>query len=688
MPNPTVVDFSSTIAQSTSTSVGGHSVASLVGDIIYATAFIPSSAAQVSSMSGGGVATWHQRLAQTHGMEVWWGAVTTPQANTIVTFNYTGGVGVNNEPAWLLIRGAGSVLAPFDPSVTLPASPTGNTATYTTTNPPSMLIWGGFNTSTGTPATPSGWTLSVNINWFNIASTKLCTLLQSGAVTGLTATGTGAAFVLADAIAAPILVDAVEPATATDTTDAISDYLITVTETAAAADTVSAAVNIEVSVNESAPVTDTLETQSDYQISHTESAPAQDFLVTYAAGGGGGGAAGLFGDGEDGQPGQLNGDGGFGGFGDANQTARQLTPGADGNDGIEWDSISIGSGSGGAGGSYNDSGIGQDGGSGGFLGGGGGGGGGGVMGGGQGGLGGNGVIYIQYISSVTATLVQQTLTETDITPYVVPADWSNTNLIILIGAGGCGEDGSIFIGGRGGFGGDCIGVENYNGFSPGEEVPFEITTALIACESPDPVPGTGFGSGVAAAGANGGGGGGGGSAGFAGGFNFVGGPGGPGGILHGLHFIQTATITEEAAPQDTAAYSFTLAPLPPPPPPPRPPIRSTNIPSATAQQPYPPVPTNMDHALAWNAQIARTLNLVLSGKMNNTLAKFTLTPNSTTTILRMTQIGAHSAITLTPLTANAAAEKFWISDQKQGEATINHANSATTDRTYSVMVMA
>jgi hypothetical protein len=53
----------------------------------------------------------------------------------------------------------------------------------------------------------------------------------------------------------------------------------------------------------------------------------------------------------------------------------------------------------------------------------------------------------------------------------------------------------------------------------------------------------------------------------------------------------------------------------------------------------------------------------------------------------MTQIGTNSVITLTPLTENAASERFWITDKKQGQATINHSNTESTDRTYSVSVI-
>lgn len=133
-------------------------------------------------------------------------------------------------------------------------------------------------------------------------------------------------------------------------------------------------------------------------------------------------------------------------------------------------------------------------------------------------------------------------------------------------------------------------------------------------------------------------------------------------------------------------YFAVLNPNPTPIPKPPAPVRSTDL--TIGQQPYPPVPTNMQDWQGWNQQMANTINGVLAGKTNNTLASFTLTANSTTTTLYMSQIGATSVISLTPLTQNAASATYWISDQKSGQATINHADSATTDRTYSVMVVA
>jgi hypothetical protein len=131
-------------------------------------------------------------------------------------------------------------------------------------------------------------------------------------------------------------------------------------------------------------------------------------------------------------------------------------------------------------------------------------------------------------------------------------------------------------------------------------------------------------------------------------------------------------------------FTSVYKPKPIPPAPPSP-VLSTNIP--IAQSPYQPVPTNMQNAYPWNQLMARTINQIQAGGQNTTLASFTLTPNATSTILYMSQIGGTSVIQLTPLTQDAANTTYWISNQGNGQATINHASSPETDRTFSVSVV-
>jgi hypothetical protein len=90
----------------------------------------------------------------------------------------------------------------------------------------------------------------------------------------------------------------------------------------------------------------------------------------------------------------------------------------------------------------------------------------------------------------------------------------------------------------------------------------------------------------------------------------------------------------------------------------------------------------------WLQLVSRCLNGVLAGGTNTTLATFTLAANATTTVLIDSRIGATSHIQLQPTTAEAAAEAWWITDQKVGSATIHHSGSANTTRTYRVLIVA
>jgi hypothetical protein len=482
-------------------------------------------------------------------------------------------------------------------------------------------------------------------------------------------------------------VSVIETCSAADLVSAGIIFPVSVSETASPVDASSAVVEIGAIIVEAANATDLLPTITDYFLTVSDTLHAQDWIGAAAAGGGGGGSGGLFGVGEDGERGRFDGIGGYGGAADNSLTPRQLISESTGNTGIEYDGT-YGSGSGGSGGDWGILGVGGDGGTGGLYGGGGGGGGAGLAGGGQGALGGEGFIYLQYDPGTGPVVI--ILDKDSVSPFTFPSDWSTTNnIVLLIGAGGCGADGSQFVGGDGGGGGSTIGAINTALFNPNDVFDFVVPTAANVCAG---IPGnTVFGDIEAAPGINGDGSGGGVSVPFPGTsgggtviIDFTPGDGGPGGDLGSLVVI-TVTIHETATATDAVDTLLRLLAKKPPP---RPPILSTNVPSATGQQPYPPVPTNMDNALAWNTQIARTLNLVLSGKMNNTLATFTLTPNSTTTTLYMTQIGANSVIQLTPLTPAATEEQWHVSERKQGQATIVHSNSPATDRTYRVIVVA
>ena len=105
----------------------------------------------------------------------------------------------------------------------------------------------------------------------------------------------------------------------------------------------------------------------------------------------------------------------------------------------------------------------------------------------------------------------------------------------------------------------------------------------------------------------------------------------------------------------------------------------------------PPAELRAAASALWVRQIVDVVNNSLQGKLNVTLS-VTLTPNAATTIIRDSRIGAFSALLFTPLTANAATEQaaggLYVSAQQTGQATVEHANSAQTDRRFRIVILA
>lgn len=105
----------------------------------------------------------------------------------------------------------------------------------------------------------------------------------------------------------------------------------------------------------------------------------------------------------------------------------------------------------------------------------------------------------------------------------------------------------------------------------------------------------------------------------------------------------------------------------------------------------PPVPQNVNE-LGWGnwlITIARTLNLVLGGKINAT-AQVTLALNATSTVITDSRLGRGSHMQLTPVTASAAAALasggLYV-ECATGGATIRHPSSPLGDRTFSVLII-
>lgn len=100
--------------------------------------------------------------------------------------------------------------------------------------------------------------------------------------------------------------------------------------------------------------------------------------------------------------------------------------------------------------------------------------------------------------------------------------------------------------------------------------------------------------------------------------------------------------------------------------------------------PVPGAPPEWDSA--WATRIVAAVNLLL-GKLSNT-ADLTLDANATMTAFSHPRLSVASTLVFMPLTANAATAKgtIYVTDQNNGVATINHANTADTDKTFRVFI--
>lgn len=99
---------------------------------------------------------------------------------------------------------------------------------------------------------------------------------------------------------------------------------------------------------------------------------------------------------------------------------------------------------------------------------------------------------------------------------------------------------------------------------------------------------------------------------------------------------------------------------------------------------YPLLPPQGGDARA----VATVVNLAMRGKVNATTA-LTLTPNVTATALTDGRIGPDTFIGLAPLSvtaANALSTTF-VSERHKGGATLTHANSASADRSFCVLLI-
>jgi pyrroline-5-carboxylate reductase len=107
-------------------------------------------------------------------------------------------------------------------------------------------------------------------------------------------------------------------------------------------------------------------------------------------------------------------------------------------------------------------------------------------------------------------------------------------------------------------------------------------------------------------------------------------------------------------------------------------------------KPLPPPIGDGEAPVLW-AYVKRLYDVIRgiqAGKLNCTTT-VTLAANVTTTTLTDARIGAASVILFMPTTSNAAGAmtNLYVSARAEGSATLTHSNTATTDRTFDVVIL-
>ena len=88
-------------------------------------------------------------------------------------------------------------------------------------------------------------------------------------------------------------------------------------------------------------------------------------------------------------------------------------------------------------------------------------------------------------------------------------------------------------------------------------------------------------------------------------------------------------------------------------------------------------------------KLARAINRINQGKLNCTL-DVTLTPSQTTTTVADPRIARTSFLSWMPQTASASAAEragIYVSGRAKGSAVLNHAASAATDQTLTILIL-
>lgn len=101
---------------------------------------------------------------------------------------------------------------------------------------------------------------------------------------------------------------------------------------------------------------------------------------------------------------------------------------------------------------------------------------------------------------------------------------------------------------------------------------------------------------------------------------------------------------------------------------------------------------NLDALRGHGRQVSAAVRLAMAGKLN-AVGDFTCTANAASTVLTDSRLTINSAVIFDPTTANAAAElaagtMYVLTANRNNETwTVTHANAASTDRTFKVLII-
>jgi len=156
-----------------------------------------------------------------------------------------------------------------------------------------------------------------------------------------------------------------------------------------------------------------------------------------------------------------------------------------------------------------------------------------------------------------------------------------------------------------------------------------------------------------------------------------------GSLLPGASFDGTGltgTLDTTTAISDPTLVGFLPFDAPPPVLPPRPPGYSL--------APQGPDGTDLNGVVLWVRRIVDVVNRNTLGKVNATIPITLVSGASQTTVIDA-RISVHSALPLTPLTADAAAivASVYVSSQQSGMATFTHTNTANTDQNFRLLII-